>query len=132
MVLLKTFIEKQFNYTVVVAAFLLFCLSCTTETNEARALIVREEIILSNTEFYTYNLGSFGDEEGAGIKTQAAHFELSEIDQDLNSGEQIYRYQPAEGYTGPDFVELTTSRGSDGSSPNTDVRNIRISFTITQ
>ncbi len=115
-----------------IAAFLLSCISCTTETNEARALIVREEVVLSNNEIFTYDLGSFGDEEGAGIRTQAEHFELSQIDSDMNSGQRTYRYKPEIGYTGTDFIELTTSRGSDGSGPNTDVRNIRISFTVTQ
>ena len=106
-------------------------LSCTGD-DTIKQRIIRENVSLANTENYEYNLGSFGDEEGAQILTQAAHFERSELEREINTGLVIYRYRPENGFTGSDFVEIRTGRGSDGASPDTEINLVRISFTITE
>lgn len=94
--------------------------------------VIAQNVVISNTESYTYDLGGFGDEEGANIRTQAGHFEVSKLERDFNSGQVIYTYQPLAGYVGTDFVEITAGRGSDGASDNTEITLVKITFTITE
>lgn len=87
-------------------------------------------------ETYQYDLGNFGDEEGATISSQAIHFQISKIEIDTNSySKYYYTYIPAQNYIGADEVEITSARGSDGSgsgfsSRNRDILVTLIKFTI--
>ena len=86
---------------------------------------------LKVNESYEYNLGSFGDEEGAGISKQAQHFSISEIDYtQINSSVIIYKFKPALNFEGVDEVQLKSSRGSDGSGPNKNIIYTNIKFVI--
>ena len=76
-------------------------------------------VSLKSNQTYQYDLGSFGDEEGAVITSQALHFQTSKIGRDV-SGKIVYTYVPAVNYIGTDEVEISTRRGgSDGSNPGT-------------
>ncbi len=102
--------------------------SCSDDDTNTE--VIAENVVISNTESFTYNLGGFGDEEGASIRTQAGHFEVSELERDFNSGQVIYTYQPLAGYVGTDFVEISAARGSDGASANTEITLVKITFNI--
>ncbi len=99
--------------------------SCSNDDDTSPEVTVFN-ITVSNTEFYTYDLGSFGDEEGAGINTQAEHFEISETNRNPETDQIIYTYQPKLDYNGSDFVEISRSYGF----PDPTVSYIRINFTI--
>ena len=87
---------------------------------------------LNQTEIYKYKTGISGDEEGASIKQQAQHYQVSEIVRDSTTNwEAVYRYQAKKYYVGGDEVEIETSRGSDGTSPPTEIERIIIKFIIT-
>ena len=87
---------------------------------------------LKRTEIYEYRTGISGDEEGASIKKQGQHYEISEIIRDSTTNrEAIYRYQAKKDCVGKDEVEIETSRGSDGTSLPTEIEVITIRFIIT-
>lgn len=110
--------------------FIIGCVSsCSSDHNKE---VIEQNVTLSNLENYTYDLGSFGDEEGAGIKTQARHFEISKLERDFDNGQIIYKYKPTSEYIGTDYIEITTERGSDGASSNTEITTVKITFNITQ
>ena len=84
-------------------------------------------------EEYAYNLGSFGDDEGATITRQAMHYQISTANRDTTFFSNItYHYKPALNYVGTDAVELTSQRGSDGSGPNNIIVITTIKFTVTE
>jgi len=113
--------------------FLLFILitflistSCSND-DDANPEVTILNITISNTETYSYNLGVFGDEEGAGINIQAEHFEISETNRNPETEEINYNYKPEINYKGSDFVEISRSYGW----PNAIVSYLRINFEVT-
>lgn len=86
---------------------------------------------LKTNDAYQYELGLFGDEEGATISRQASHFFSSLVERDISKSKITYKYQPAQGFVGSDEVELVSQRGSDGASHNKDKLITTIRFTIT-
>jgi len=100
--------------------------SCSNDNNTSPEVTILN-ITISNTETYIYDLGSFGDEDGAGIKIQPKHFEISETNRNSETDQIIYTYQPELNYKGNDFVVLSRSYGF----PNPIVSLIRINFNIT-
>ena len=88
-------------------------------------------VTIQANEDYQYDLGLFGDEEGATINCQATHFNTSIIERDLSIDKVTYKYKPSPGYIGTDEVELKSERGSDGASPNDKIIITTIKFTIT-
>ncbi len=105
--------------------------SCSNDDDSNNQIII-ENINLLNTENYEYDLGSFGDEEGASITTQAEHFEISDLKMIVSSGEIIYQYVAQEGFVGSDSVEITTNRGSDGASSGNDISTVKVKFNVTE
>ena len=89
-------------------------------------------VSLKNYETYEYPTVS-GDEEGAIIKTQAKHFEISEIKRNAGTNYvAVYIYKSKLDYVGNDFVEIETRKGSDGASPPTEIKTIKINFIVTK
>ena len=86
--------------------------------------------ILSANQSYQFDLGSFGDEEGASISKQATNFYISSVNKDINTGKAIYKYVPATNFIGTDEVEIKSARGSNGTCANNKLINTRIKFTI--
>ena len=105
--------------------------SCSNDDNSNNQMII-ENIDLLNTENYEYDLGSFGDEEGASITIQAEYFEISDLKKIVNSSKIIYQYVPQEGFVGSDSVEITTNRGSDGASSGNDISTVKVKFNVTE
>ena len=94
--------------------------------------IKTENSTISNSDTYTYNLGSFGFEEGANFQKQAKNFEISELVRTGLKSEIIYKYKAMLNFIGTDYVEIWAGRGSDGASPNTNVKIIKIIITVTK
>jgi len=86
-------------------------------------------VTLTKNGTYHFELGYFGDEEGASISMQAIHFSVSKLDRD-STGKIGYTYTPALNYTGTDEVELKSMRGSDGASANNTIIFTKIKFNI--
>lgn len=94
--------------------------------------IKTENSTIPNSDTYTYNLGSFGFEEGANFQKQAKNFEISELVRTGLKSEIIYKYKAKVNFIGTDYVEIWAGRGSDGASPNTNVKIIKINITVTK
>lgn len=91
--------------------------------------VATENVNISKTETYEYDLGGFGDEDGARISKQAGHYQISE----LNRNETIvYTYKPMKGFLGSDLVRIEIITGSDGSSPGKVSKVVEIKFNITE
>ena len=86
---------------------------------------------LRANQSYQFDLGNFGDEEGASISKQATNFSTSSVDREIYTGKVIYKYVPATNFVGTDEVEIKSARGSDGASLNNKLVHTTIKFTIT-
>lgn len=91
-----------------------------------------DSVTISNTDTLKYSLGHFGDEEGATIEKQPKHALLSRMTSHTNSGEYFYLYLSDSSFTGSDYVELRSARGSDGESPNRDVIITKLTINVTE
>ena len=87
-------------------------------------------VYLKNTETFQYRTVG-GDEEGARISTQAAHFSISEIRRDASTDwYAVYVYQSAAGFVGEDHAEVEVMTGSDGASAPTNIKKMVFRFSI--
>ncbi|MGI9525657.1 MAG: hypothetical protein ACR2MS_00940 [Weeksellaceae bacterium] len=89
-----------------------------------------KHITIKNTETYVYDLGGFGDEEGAFVGKEPNHAELSKVERDEALINILYTYKPKKGYVGKDEVELVTMRGSMGDAYNPDSETIILKFNV--
>lgn len=86
-------------------------------------------VSLSNTDTFEHAMVG-GDEEGAAIRTEPRHAEVSEIRRDAETNwVATYVYQPVAAYVGSDHVQIEIYTGSDGASPP-DVSRLVIQFDI--
>lgn len=86
----------------------IFVIQSCSNDDKTNYTITEQTISINNSENFEYDLGYFGDEEGANIYTQAEHFEISELNR--NEYQQIiYTYKTQDGFTGADFVEIRKS-----------------------
>jgi hypothetical protein len=87
-------------------------------------------VYLKNTETFHYRTVG-GDEEGARISTQAAHYTISEIRRDASTDwYAVYVYQSAAGFVGEDHAEVEVMTGSDGASAPTNIKKLVFRFSI--
>ena len=122
--------KKYALTTILIMVFSCF-IGCSSDDNNSDGELIKVNATISNSEIYTYNLGSFGDEEGASIEKQAENFEISKLERNFPSGEIIYTYKPKSSFVGTDYVELKTSRGSNGASPNTNISILKLTIKVT-
>lgn len=122
---------KRFYLTIIIIisiALLSFSPGCSKED-----IVIHSPnsitVTLTRNGTYHFDLGYFGDEEGASIRRQATHFILSKLDRDT-TGKIGYTYTPALNFTGTDEVELKSMRGSDGASANNNIIFTTIKFNI--
>ena len=109
--------------------FILSLTNCNKE--ETENLVSEIEVTINNSDDYELDLMISGDEEGATIKTQAQHFQKSELIRDANTNwSVVYKYEPLPNYTGTDFVEIETCSGGESTGCSS-VETVRINFTIT-
>jgi hypothetical protein len=100
--------------------FILFMTNCQKEEN----------ITIKNTDSYYHNFYLSGDEEGASIKVQAKHYEISELYRDEHMN-VIYYYKPLVDFVGDDFVIVETYSNKTGIGAGT-TRRVKLNFTITK
>ena len=122
---------KRLCYLMLVFVLFTSTQSCEKD-NPSKTSTNSIQISLKLNEIYHFDLGYFGDEEGALISKQANHFQTSKIDRDINSGKIIYTYVPTIDYSGMDEVELKSIRGSDGASPDTNIITTVVKFSISK
>lgn len=120
--------KKTFWALTILAGMIFLIQSCKKETIiEATTDTITQTLKVNQS--YQFDLGNFGDEEGALISKQATHFLISWVDRDIN-GKIIYKYVPATNYVGEDEIEIKSARGSDGTSANNKIVYTTIKFTI--
>lgn len=108
---------------------LLLTLGCVLGCREQDSVQIIS-VSLKNTESYQFPTVG-GDEEGARISTQAAHYSLSEIR--MNAATAFiatYVYQSAAGFVGSDYSEIEVLTGSDGASPPKNIKRIEFHFVV--
>jgi hypothetical protein len=116
--------QKLTSFLVVIAA-LAFVTSC-----KESIAVESVSVSMRNTEVYQYPTVG-GDEEGATISTQAAHYRVSEMRRNIETNwVATYVYQPAVGFVGSDYVELEIFTGSDGATPPTNTKKVMLHFAI--
>ena len=114
-------------------SFLAICILSLTNCNkeETENLVSEMEVTINNFDDFELDLMISGDEEGATIKTQAQHFQKSELIRDSSTNwNVVYSYKPLSNYTGMDFVEIETCTGGE-SIGCTNLEIVRINFVIT-
>jgi hypothetical protein len=114
-------------------SFLAICILSLTNCNkeETENLVSEIEVTINNSDDYELDLMISGDEEGATIKTQAQHFQKSELIRDSSTNwNLVYRYKSLSNYTGMDFVEIETCTGGE-STGCSNLEIVRINFAIT-
>ena len=109
---------------------IILCMFVLTQSCKKNNITKTIDVAIKSNEDYLYDLGGFGDEEGASISRQATHDQLSLLTRDSNFVSIIYKYKPALNYIGTDEVELKSERGSDGGSRNDNIIITTIKFTI--
>ena len=104
----------------------------TCEHDAVKPSLQKKDVVLKNTEVYSYDFHISGDEEGANIKTQATHYEISKLVRDSSTNwSVVYTYKPEAGYVGPDYVEIETCTGGEGINC-THIERVQIHFTISE
>jgi NAD-dependent DNA ligase len=119
--------------TVLKISLIIFCFIALTNCNQEENDILVSEVnaTMKNSEDYEVDLLISGDEEGATIKTQAQHFQKSELVRDSSTNwSVVYKYEPLPQFTGTDFVEIETCTGGDATGC-ANIKIIRINFTVT-
>ena len=108
----------------------LFTLSCKKELVNAPQIQTITANIKMN-QAYEFDLGNFGDEEGATITKQAGYFTTSLVYRESNTGKITYKYTPANNFVGVDEVKIKSVRGSSGASVGDKIINTTIKITVT-
>ena len=91
------------------------------------------QVTIKKSDTYTYSTGISGDEDGAKIIRQAENFEISELRRNQTTNWIVfYDYKPKSNFTGKDYVEIETYEGSDGASPPTKIKTVKILITVTK
>tara|TARA_B110000879_G_scaffold93697_1_gene128243 strand:- start:9740 stop:10108 length:369 start_codon:yes stop_codon:yes gene_type:complete len=114
-------------------SFIAICLLSLTNCNkeEIENVVSKVDVTINNFDDYELDLMFSGDEEGATIKTQAQHFQKSELIRDSSTNwSVVYKYEPLPNYAGMDFVEIETCTGGE-STGCSNVEIVRINFNIT-
>ena len=112
---------KSVLFRLIILSGLLLLISCSKnndKTNEhIKNAIIQPEIVISIGDTLKVDLGTFGDEEGAGIYKNPRNAKVSKIFRQSNSTSIIYEYFPNYKFIGKDTVNLILYRGSDGAHP---------------
>jgi hypothetical protein len=61
------------------------------------------------------SLGNFEDNRNAIFQIRGQHYMVSELDQNPDTGEIIFRYQPRRGFVGEDYVEIIAPTDGGGN-----------------
>ena len=116
---------------ILLAPILLFLASgCQTATDPTTEEAIKE-VTVSSSEVFEYPTGISGDEETATIEQQPQNHEISTIVRDSTTNwEAVYRYKANGEFQGTDYAEINVATGSDGESPNNNIRLIKLTITV--
>lgn len=108
-------------------------IGCTSQNGASRQAITDnpKEVTLRFGDTLRYDVGFFGDEEGAQV-IKSPRFNAFEGFCSDNYEPLIYCYTASTWFEGGDTVIIKTSRGSDGSSPNTEHEIHELIIKLTQ
>ena len=106
------------------------CFSCTRDDDGTPTPKIEENVFISKSENYNYQIGFLGDEDGVEITQQAQHFEISRVVRNNNTGEVIYNYKPQSDFIGSDSVELSVTTYAVGLNRSSTVRIVKIIFQV--
>lgn len=114
---------------------ILLIIGCNTFESDSNQTFIKDidvvDVELSPGQEFIFKLASLGDEEQAVIKEGSLHALVSELFYEFDGAVFVkYRYQPEKDFIGKDTVVLEVRRGSDGSSPNTDIYYTVLRFNI--
>ena len=105
--------------------------NCDSDKEQTTEEIKINETI-KNTDTYYYETSAGGDEEGATIKVQAAHYEKSELIRDESTNFVVrYHYKPIVDFVGKDYVVIVVHKNKTGVGP-IEKQTVKINFTITK
>jgi hypothetical protein len=91
------------------------------------------QVTIKNSDTYYYSTGIGGDEDGAKIIKQANNYEISELRRNQTTNWVVfYDYKPKSNFTGKDYVEIETYEGSNGASPPTTIKTVKILINVTK
>lgn len=110
--------NKKNLFLLIISWVLVFSQGCKKDASQNSLVTIQVNMKANQT--YQYDLGYFGDEEGAIMVRQGSHFRTSKLER-LDYEKIRYTYIPLPDYTGTDEIELRAGRGSDGASPNTSI-----------
>ena len=120
---------KEIGYAFVLC-LLVLAVSCDSTTDSS----IEEGVItvsIENSETYRYRTGISGDEEGASIILQAENSEISEIVRNAETEwEAVYIYRAQPSFRGTDHVEIELNTGSDGASPPTSSKIVKLKIHV--
>ncbi len=120
--------------TIVRSIFLIIIISFvwTCEKDLERQTIKTMDVLLKNTEEYSYDFNISGDEEGASITTQSTHYQTSKLKRDSDTNwSVVYLYKPESGYIGTDYVEIEFCTGGEGTNCE-HIEIVQLHFIITE
>lgn len=120
--------------TIVRSIFLIIIISFvwTCEKDLERQTIKTMDVLLKNTEEYSYDFNISGDEEGASITTQSTHYQTSKLKRDsYTNWSVVYLYKPESGYIGTDYVEIEFCTGGEGTNCE-HIEIVQLHFIITE
>jgi hypothetical protein len=97
--------KKIILILVISIGFLFIIQSCKKDdANKPTSQTITKNLTINET--FQYDLGGFGDEEGASISKQANNYSVSFVDRNINTDKVIYKYTPALNFVGIDEVEI--------------------------
>ncbi|PRP66849.1 hypothetical protein [Nonlabens agnitus] len=108
----------------------LLFLSCSADNQEPDDIISNMNVSLKTSEDYSYFLGQGSDGSDIVISRKPENATLSEIIERTDPNQLIYKYTPASGFTGSDFVEIRHPRAMFDNSTADGMLILRINFTV--
>ncbi len=105
--------KKIFSYTSILLGVVLLQ-SCSKQSSDEMLISPQSnntangiEATVKSNALYQLNLSDFNN---VAILKQASHFQISQAGIDSKTGSMVYKYTPAQDYTGADEVMLTASK----------------------
>ena len=125
--------KQKLQISLLAISVMLMLFSCKKDQRENESKSVTLNVTLAASAVYELDLSAYGDADDlAAITTQAANFDVSEINKDSLSGKYLYKYTVAAsaktGFNGTDKVILKVYEPA--GRPHYDETIITINFTI--
>ena len=126
--------KKLYFTTIVLLCMMIVFQSCSKQSTNQMIAPASPNVInakIAPNQTYLFNVNSSGD---VSIEKQASHYKISKIAPDAKSGQMVYEYLPAQGYSGADEVVLSrkitiyTSGGGGRCNSNYNDNSVTTSY----